>query len=70
MLFLSNVCASQSKVNQSIHQFVNVTTWDRVAPSIRAGGACIKRMTIIITNNTIHDNNLKGLKMYIEQINN
>ena len=54
------------RANQkSINQFINVTTWARVSPSIRAGGACIKPMTIIIiNNNTTHDNNSKRLKMY------
>ena len=40
------VRANKKSTNQSINQFINITTWDTVAPSIRAGGACIKRMII------------------------
>ena len=32
-------------INQSINQFINVNTWDGLAPIIRARGSCIKRMT-------------------------
>ena len=46
-LTLNSALASQS-IDQSINQFINVNTWDGVAPIIRASGSCIKHMTIKI----------------------
>ena len=48
VLFLMMVLKEGSTYRQSINQFINVNTWDGVAPIIRARGSCIKRMTIKI----------------------
>ena len=54
----------ESPYNNTIqYQFIRVISWDRVASIIRAGGSSIKRMTnIIISNDTIHENEKTILK--------
>ena len=46
-IFFGVITLSQS-INQSIRQFINVNTWDGVAPIIEARGSCIKRTTVKI----------------------
>ena len=51
----------QHQHQQQQQQFINVNSWDGVAPHIRARGSCIKRMT----GEKKHEiQNLQWLKQY------
>ena len=46
-------------INQSINQFINVNTWDGVAPIIRARGSCVKRIVQKV------DNTIQRINLYL-----